>query len=86
MNVIITETFNRESFRRGDLVAVKSLTGAKIAASKRQLYQGTYLTIRDAETNEVLSARDTSKHGWQGEWLDELAGREWDIRREIAES
>jgi hypothetical protein len=76
MNVIITETQNRQSFRRGDAITVKSLTGAKIAASKRQVYQGTFLTIKDADTGEVLATRDTSRNGWRGEWTTELAGME----------
>ncbi len=74
MNVIITETQNRASYRRGDVVTVKSLAGAKIAASKRQVYQGTFLSIKDADTGELLATRDTSKRGWQGEWVIELAG------------
>lgn len=73
MKVIITEKQNRQSFRRGDAIEVASLKGAKIAASKRQVYQGTVLTIEDEQGN-LLSSRDTGMRGWQGQWEDTLAG------------
>lgn len=60
MKVQISECQGLNSYRRGPLLEVKSLMGAKIAASKRQAYISTVLVIKD-EFGNLLAYKDTAR-------------------------
>lgn len=63
MEYVITEKQNVNSTRKGEIVEAKTLTAAKIAASKRQFYQGTVLTIH-SPSGELLAVKKN------GGWID----------------
>jgi hypothetical protein len=62
---IIREVQNRGSFRQGYEIQAKSLTQAKMVASKRQYYHGTVLVIEN-ENGTVLAEKFDDK------WWDKL--------------
>jgi len=62
MQVIIKEVQNINSDREGSKIIVKSLKGAKIAATNRQCFEDTVLKIEDTKGN--LLAYKTSLQGW----------------------
>ncbi|MFT3758419.1 hypothetical protein [Thauera sp.] len=59
---IITEKQDLNSTRKGEIVEAKDLTGAKRAASRSQLFQGTVLTV-ESESG-VLLAWKPAKASW----------------------
>jgi hypothetical protein len=58
---IIRELENAQSHRDGEKIEAASLAAAKRAASRRQVFQGTVMTI-ESEHGVVLSVKDG--RGW----------------------
>ena len=62
----VEETSCRNGVREGFTVEASSLTVAKRAATRRQVYQGTYLTLFDTHEGEPCApiARKCPVDGW----------------------
>ena len=72
MKYILRELQNINSFREGEEIEAANLTAAKAMASRKQLFQGTILTLTvggttalDDTTGEVVCYKDAE--GWHNE-------------------
>ena len=62
MKFTIRELQNAQSYREGETIEARDLRAAKIAASKRQLFQGTVLVIEDVHEHRLAVKKDGKWH------------------------
>lgn len=67
MKFVIREIQNAQSYRAGETIEACDLRAAKIAASKRQMFQGTVLVIEDVHEYRLAVKEDGKWHNVEGQ-------------------
>lgn len=71
MKFIISEQANCTGYGEGTTIEAKTLTAAKVKASKAQVFQGTHLKIEN-EDGDVLAIKYNQDAG--GKWHNQVEG------------